>query len=68
MTIFGVTLKLKHEKRIKMLILSFFDAADTLFFFALFLQRTIATTCSSSCNGSSDGVLGDRAIPTKFNG
>jgi hypothetical protein len=53
--------------RIKMLILSFFDTADTLLSVTLFLQRTIATTCSSSCNGSGDGLLGDRAIPTKFN-
>jgi hypothetical protein len=56
----------KIYSRTKMLILSFFDTTNTLFFVTSFIQRKIAT-CSSSFHRSSDDLLGDRAVPTKFN-
>ena len=43
------------------------DVAVALCFVALLLQRTIATACPCPCNGSCNGLLGDRAILTKSN-
>lgn len=45
----------------------FVYAAVALCLVAMFIQRTTSTTCQSPCNGSSDGLLGDRAILTKSN-
>jgi len=43
------------------------DVAVALCFVALFVQRTAPTTCPSPCNGSSNGLLGDRTVLTKSN-
>lgn len=46
---------------------SLLDVADTLCPLALLFQRTTAATCPCPCHGSCNGVLGNWAIPAKFN-